>query len=302
MATTAPTTVRETGTSAPAGTAAPGVSRVPFTMWQRVTAVVVLALGVVLFWPTVAWLFDRWTISVWQHAHGLLIPPVVGYFVYNELKPLARLPASSSAWGFAFLVPALALHALDAGMHTQLLSAVALLMALPGLSLLFLGVERTRAIAFPLAFLAFALPIPLAFTEQIHWQLRQVATFGTANAMPWLGVPVFVEGTTIHTAAGLLEVADACSGFSTLYASIAVACLVAYSSPTPKRRALVLLSAVPLAIFANLLRVIGLVLLVVWWGPEMLETFLHPLSGMLTFALALPVIFWLGGSPEADDR
>jgi exosortase len=297
--TTMPAAVRGEGVGhgvAPAP--APGAEVQRFTAWQRVVAAVVVAQLVLLYWPTVSWLFDRWTISVWQHAHGLFIPPIVGYFVYKELKPLAHLPPGSSAWGFVLLVPALALHALDAGMHTQLLSAGALLLALPGLSLLFLGVPRTRAIAFPLAFLAFALPIPLAFTEQIHWQLRQVATFGTATVVPWLGIPVFVEGTTIHTATGALQVADACSGFSTLYASIAVACLVAYSATSPRRRALVLMSAVPLAIGANLLRVIGLVLLVVWYGAEMLDTFLHPLSGMLTFALALPVIFWLGGSPD----
>jgi len=34
---------------------------------------------------------------------------------------------------------------------------------------------------------------------------------------------------------------------------------------------------------------------------EVLETFLHPLSGMMTFALALPVIFWLGGDPRVPD-
>ena len=65
---------------------------------------------------------------------------------------------------------------------------------------------------------------------------------------------------------------------------------------------LVLLSAAPLAIGANLLRVLGLVLLVVWKGPAILDTFLHPLSGMLTFALALPVIFWLGAESKGAGR
>lgn len=264
--------------------------------WQRLGLVLLVTELALLFGPTLLWLYDRWTTSVWQDAHGLLIAPVVGYFAYQELKPFAGRPVSSSAWGFAFLVPALTLHALDAGMHTQLLSAAALILSLPGLSLLLLGVERTRAIAFPLAFLAFSLPIPLAFTEQIHWQLRQVATAATAAIVPWLGVPVFVEGTTLHLANGVVQVADACSGFSTLYAAAAVACLTAYATPSRWRRALVLLSAVPLAIGANLLRVISLVLLVEWKGPEILDTVLHPLSGLLTFALALPIIFWLGKS------
>src|SRR5688500_9575097 len=174
--------------------------------WKRIAGYLLTGELLFLYAPTLLWLFDRWTLSVWQHAHGLLIPPVVGYFVYQELRPLRHLPRMSSAWGFAFVVPALFLHALDAGMHTQLLSAVALLLALPGLSLLLLGPVRTRAIAFPLVFLAFALPLPLAFTEQVHWQLRQIATAGTAAAIPWFGVPVFVEGTTLHMPNGVVEV------------------------------------------------------------------------------------------------
>jgi exosortase len=289
------------GTVPPTAATAETAVQAPST-WRRLALVVLTVECLVLFAPTVAWLFDRWTLSVWQHAHGLLIPPVVGYFVYQELKPLAGLPRTSSAWGFLFLVPALVLHALDAGMHTQLLSAAALLLALPGFSLLLLGPARTRAIAFPLAFLAFALPIPLAFTEQIHWQLRQIATAGTAFAVPLFGIPVFAEGTTLHMANGALQVADACSGFSTLYAAIAVAALTAYSTTSRTRRLVVLLSAAPLAIAANLLRVIVLVLLVVWQGEAILETIVHPLSGMATFALALPIIFWLGGDPKGAAR
>ena len=53
---------------------------------------------------------------------------------------------------------------------------------------------------------------------------------------------------------------------------------------------------------ANLLRVVALVLLVVWRGDAILETFVHPLSGMLTFALALPIIFWLGGESKPRAR
>ena len=263
--------------------------------WEPL-ALALLALEVVILYaPTVAWLFDRWTISVWQNAHGLLIPPVSAYFAYHALKPLAGLPRSSSLWGLAFLIPALALHALDAGMHTQLLSAAALILALPGFSLLLLGVERTRAIAFPLAFLLFSLPIPLQFTEQIHWALRKLVTATTATMLPAFGIRVFTEGTTLHMPNSSLEIADACSGFSTLYAAMAVAFLTASFARTMGRRLIVLIAAAPLAIAANLLRVLLLVVLVEWQGEWILDTFIHPLSGMMTFALALPIIFWLGG-------
>jgi exosortase len=270
------------------------------SLLSRVSIWLLAILLVALYAPTLGWLWERWTLSVWHNAHGLLIPPIVAYFVYQELKERPHLPVSSSAWGFLFLIPAMVLQALDAGMHTELLSAVSLVLALPGLALLLIGPERTRAIAFPLAFLAFALPIPLGLTENIHLALRHMVTAGTAAVVPQLGIPVFVEGTTLHMATGSLQVADACSGFSTLYAAMAVAFLTAYSTPSSSRRTLVLLSAAPLAIAANLLRVVILVVLTVLYGSEILETWIHPASGMMTFALSLPIIFWLGGQNTAS--
>jgi exosortase len=274
----------------------------PATRSMRIVLALAAVELAILFAPTVQWLYERWTMSVWHNAHGMFVPPVVGYLIYEELRRTPAASRSSSAWGFAFLVPALLLHALDAGMHTQLLSAIALVLTLPGLALLLLGAERTRSIAFPLAFMLFALPIPLGFTEQIHLALRHVTTAASANLLPLLGIWVFPEDTTLHVANGSLNVTDACSGFSTLYAAVALAFLVAYSAPTTRHRIVVLLSAVPLAIAANVLRVIVLVALALWQGFGVLDTFIHPLSGLLTFALALPAVFWLGATPRIGGR
>jgi len=295
-------TATNTATKVPAIPVDASAPAVEWSRWSRVVAALVAVELIALFAPTLIWLWGRWTLSVWHNAHGLLILPVVAYFVRAELIALRHLPRSSSAWGFAILLPALALHALDAGMHTELLSAAAIVLALPGLSLLTLGVARTRAILVPLLFLALALPIPLSFTETIHLQLRHLATAGTAFIVPKLGIPVFVDGTTLHMARGALEVADACSGFSTLYAAMAVATLTAYQSTSTRRRVLVMLGAAPVAIASNILRVIVLVLLVVWRGPAILDTFVHSLSGIMTFALSLPIIFWLGGDARPAAR
>lgn len=255
-------------------------------------AVVALEL-VALYAPTVRWLVDRWTMSVWHNAHGMLIPFAVAYFAWQELRPLRHLPRRGNAWGALFLLPALAMHVLDTGMHTQILSAASIVVALPGLSLIFLGTARTKAIGFPLLFMLFMLPLPLAFTERIHLLLREIATVATAWLIPLLGITVYTEGTTLHLREGILQVSDACSGFSTLYASCAVAALAAYSCNNWRGRVLALASAVPLAIAANIIRIVLLVLAVRWMGMESLDTWIHPASGMLTFMLALPAILWL---------
>ncbi|MEO6212066.1 MAG: exosortase/archaeosortase family protein [Vicinamibacterales bacterium] len=263
--------------------------------WRRPFLLLIGIELVVLFGPTVSWLVDRWTMSVWQNAHGMFVPPFVAWLAWHELKDRSDLPRQGSGWGFALLAPALALHAIDAGMHTQLLSAFAMFLAIPGIALLLLGGARTRLIALPLAFLLFAMPIPLAFTESLQLVLRHFVSTTIAALLPVLGVSVFLEGTALQMTNGIVQIADACSGWSTLYAALTVACLVAYMAPSGRRRALVLVAAVPVAIVANLLRVLALTLMVAWGQAWLLDTFVHPLSGMMTFALALPVIFWLGG-------
>ena len=180
-------------------------------------------------------------------------------------------------------------------MQTQLLSAVSFVLLLPGLSLLFLGAARTRRIAFPLLFVALMLPIPLAVTERLHLVLRQIAAHACEVLVPMLGIPVMRVETTLHTPNASLLVADACSGFSTLYAAGAVALLTMYLSASNVRRALVGILFAPIAIVVNVVRVALLVVLVYWQGTDVLATSLHELSGIVTFLIALPVIFWIGG-------
>jgi exosortase len=257
---------------------------------------VVVQLGI-LYAPTCLWLWDRWTMSVWQNGHGILVTGLVFYLIWGELQKLKSLPISSNPWGFAILIPALLIHMLDTGVHSQLLSGIALFLSLPGLALLFLGAKRTKAILFPLSILFLTLPIPLVFTESIHLALRHIATKSVAWLLNLLGVPVFSTGTLLEVEGGSLMVADACSGFATLYAAITIAILTAYFCNSTRRRIVLLLIAAPLAIGVNIMRVLLLTLLVNWFGLDVLATSAHELSGLLTFVIALPIIFYLGQNP-----
>lgn len=270
------------------------VSRQTALLWLT------FVLLILVFAPTILWLIERWTLSVWHNGHGILVALLVIYLVWGELNKRKDLPPSSNPWGFMLLIPALAAHMLDTGMHTQLLSAAALFLSLPGLALLFLGSERTKAILFPLATLFLTLPIPLVFTESIHMMLRIIATKSVAWLLKAFGVPVYSHGTVLHVENGILQVADACSGFSTLYAAITIAILTAYFCDNIKRRILLLLIAAPLAIAVNIARVLVLTLLVNWFGLDVLKTSAHEISGLMTFMIALPIIFMLGQNPPAE--
>ena len=87
-----------------------------------------------------------WTRSIWDNGHGVFIPFIVAWLVYEQLKDEAPAGPESSIWGFVFLIPGLGMLVLDTAIHTRLMAAAGLVVCLPGLSLLLLGARRTRAL------------------------------------------------------------------------------------------------------------------------------------------------------------
>lgn len=241
--------------------------------------------------PTLAFLWDKWTRNIWYNGHGLLMPMILVFLGADALKRRGVSYEEPSPWGFAFLVPALALIAIDSAIHTQLLSAFALLVALPGLSLLLLGPQRTRALVFPFFLSFFILPIPGAFLARLHLLLREITAAGTERVVQMLGFSAYGEGTFLYLPHGTLSVVEECSGFSALYAGITIALVLAYMSRSNVRRAVILLAAVPLALACNVLRVVTLTILAEVYGYHLLDTSLHVLSGYASFVLTLGVLF-----------
>jgi len=266
------------------------------------------ALLLLLYAPTLVWLVERWSMGVWYHVHGFVVFPIAGWLTWRTLKADAGGPPVPSAWGFAFLIPALLLQVVDAMLGFQILSAISLVLIMPGLSLLLLGRERTRAIWFPLLFLGFALPIPLMVARQIHMVLRHVAATGTGTILDLMGYDVLRQGTSLRVGPEAIEIADACSGFSTLTALFMVGLLLPYLAKARWWRGGLLLALVfPIAALANIVRCTILVMLVAAFGTEILQTAIHPISGVATFVLALVLLtqaekLLFGKRPAAEAR
>ena len=104
-----------------------------------------------------------------------------------------------------------------------------------------------------------------------------------------------LEGTLLHLPRNSLLVADACSGFSTLYAAVTTALILAHWSQSKAKRFVVILSAIILSVICNVARVTALTLLIHHTGVELLKTPLHEISGLATFIVTLALLFAIGG-------
>ena len=253
--------------------------------------VIAALVGIVaVFFPTFQWLYDHWTGSVWTNDHGIFIPPLVAYMIWRTLKADPRPErAESSMLGLVWIGLGLALAVIDVAVETRYLSVLGFLIVLPGLSLVTLGARRTRALTVPLAVSWLMMPIPRTFASDLY--LRDVTAQGVEPIIRALGYTVLRDGTVLEMASGVFIVSNACSGFATMYASIAVALILSAFANRHRDRAILLLSAIPLALAANTLRVVLLVLLTTWWGQWVIDSKLHEGSGVVTFVLVLVILF-----------
>jgi len=251
--------------------------------------------AVLVFAPTIRWLWQRWTISVWENIHGMFIPFIVAYLIAKELGKDRIEDAEQSPWGFLFLMVGLGLVVLDSAIRTQLLSAFGMLVCLPGLSLLLLGSRRTQALAFVWVLSFFMLPIPAAFIDWLNLLLRRVTAAGAEQLMPLFDVPVGRLNTTLVLPTGPFFITDACSGFSILYASFTLALILAYVHPSWPRRVITLVAVFPITMALNILRVAFLVVMVQHWGVGFMDTPMHPASGFVAGGAAIVLVAVLGG-------
>ena len=170
---------------------------------------------------------------------------------------------------------------------TQFAMTALLVLAVPAV----LGLQITKVILFPLAFLFFAVP----FGEFLLPQLMSWTADFTVNALRASGIPVFREGMHFVIPNGNWSVVEACSGVRYLIASFMVGTLFAYLNYRSTRRRLIF-AAVALAvpIVANWVRAYLIVLLGYLSGNRLAVGVDHLIYGWLFFGLVIGVMFTIG--------
>ena len=278
----------------------PGVEARP-AFSVPVASAIGLALWAALFAPTWYWLYQQWTGSLWSNQHGIFVPFAVAYLAHQTLRddPDGERE-ESSPWGYVWLVLGAIAALLDAGVQSGYLGTVGLLVSLPGVSLLMLGRRRTRALAVPFAIALLMLPFPRTLATEM--QLREVTAIGAEWILHSFGVTALREATVLHLPGRTFVVSDACSGFSTLYAGVAVAFIMAAASSSHSRRLALVAAAPLLAVVANTIRVLLLIVLTQRFGTWVIDSWFHPATGVATFLIVISGLWLVGGrfAPRAS--
>lgn len=225
-----------------------------------------------------------------QGAHGPLVAGIGLWLLYRALpqalERAARPPDSRVAAAFALILPAYLVTRIGGIIELEgYLMYAGLLAVLYAL----IGGRAMRLLWFPLLFLALAFPPPDTLVALVTQPLKLAVSHGAVGLLGLAGYPIGGEGVHIYIGTYELLVAEACSGLNSLISLTALAMLYVYLRHRAGPAGVLLFAAlsVPVAVLANLVRVLVLVLLTYHAGEAVGQGFLHLFAGLTTFVAAL---------------
>lgn len=253
-------------------------------------------LVAVAYWPTLQWLVNKWVHNP-MYSHGFLIPPLSVFLLWSSRTRIATAEKSGGKGGLLLVSAAIVIQVISAVTDVKTVNAYSFILLISAVTYFAWGRAVAGITLFPTAFLFFMIPLYDAVTDFVSLHLKLIV----ARLTEWLldttqVLAVVREGVMLHLPSGSLEVADPCSGIRSLVALSAMAALLAYLHQGKLwERLAIVLAAAPIAVAANLLRVVILCQVVEAWGAGAVETrSVHMSTGLLVYIVALGGLVSIG--------
>lgn len=242
-----------------------------------------------LYLPTYAELAQ----TIWatdEQGHGPIILAVSMWLLYRRRHDIASAPASPMpVRGWTIFVFAMLLFAFGSSQQIIMFQTGSQILVLGSLLLIFRGQAALRAAFFPLFFLIFMIPLPEALVAAVTAPLKSAVSAVASNLLYYMGYPVGRSGVIMTVGPYQLLVADACAGLNSMFTLEALGLLylnlMGYTSL--QRNAALALLLIPIAFFANIVRVMILVLVTYHFGDAAGQGFVHGFAGMVLFVVGL---------------
>ncbi|MHC4986451.1 MAG: exosortase/archaeosortase family protein [Planctomycetota bacterium] len=251
-------------------------------------------------WRQFTFLWDDWQMPNW--SHGYLIPLFSLFLVYSRFGEIISVRRRTCWWGLPFVLGAAGLHVVGYWLRNPWSCQVTMVLLAAALVLFLAGWRMFRVVWLPILYLVFALPIPDMLYERVSLPLQNFAAANSTVLLSLFGIGIenqqsLLLVTTVTGEIETLRVAEACSGMRLLMAFLALSVAMAYLTDRPIWQRVILVGmGVPVAVFANVLRV-GITTVMFYLDKaELGQDFMHEFTGLLMLipaALALWLAAWL---------
>jgi exosortase len=231
----------------------------------------------------------RWIYSAWNgetdYEHGKLFPFVIAGLIFYRLKDLKAVANEGSYWGLISVFIGVAFYIISFRTLQPRIAMGGLPFILWGGAWYLWGWQVAKILTFPLFFSWLAIPLPGFQQATTHLQLLATSLAHHGSAL--CGVQTYVEGTKVLPMRGNwqpLDIAAGCSGIRSLMALLMISAIWAYIAKIALWKKVVLfLSAFPLAIIGNALRVTSIFVIAEYGNAEWARGTWHDWSGLLLF-------------------
>lgn len=247
------------------------------------------------YWPVLWTVVDSWS-SDPDYSHGYLVIPISAWLLWVRR---AELPTASKQidWrALGLFAIAGAMRYVAGRLYLPQIDAWSIPIWIAAIVWMFHGFRRVAWAAPAIAFLWFATPLPDRTAEVVSLPLQQLAASLSASALQLLGQPAIANGTTILLGDEVLDVERACSGLRMFYGILALAsACVAALRPRLWKSIIILAATAPIAIVANVARIVVTGLLMQYISGETAAKFSHDFAGLAMIPLAaslLLLLYW----------
>jgi exosortase len=184
-------------------------------------------------------------------------------------QPFQPVPNNERWAGVGILIAGLAIRVVAVYMVANSIDRYSFIIALSGVFVLVGGWHALSWAGPAIGFLFFMYPLPYVLEQGVLWRLQTMASVASTFVLQTLGVAAFRQGNLINIAGQPLFVADACSGLRmvTIFSALAVAMVFLIERPWWDKF-VIILSAIPIALIVNIIRITVTGLLYIAVGPE----------------------------------
>ena len=265
------------------------------TIWRLAPLAALLAAALALYLPIyLAFAEGPWRQD--ENSHALIIMAIAigsaGIRLSTEKFSLTPTRSEQAA-GFALIVFGLLLIVAGNAGETVLFLSASQSFVATGVVVALLGAAGARRLWFALALTLYLIIWPGWAVDALTAPLKVMVSQIVADSLYAFGLPVAHAGAVISAGPYQLLVAAACSGLNSLIALTAVGAVYLYAAKHSDWRinAAVLSALIPIAIAANILRVMALTLITYYLGYDAGQGFMHDGAGLVMFAAALGLVF-----------
>ncbi len=263
----------------------------------------VIPAVVILYGHALATLVERW-LHEEQYNFALLLPLIAAWY-FRRIRPSLQ-PTSTPPLALVIGLLLLSMLLEVAGLASSIfyLQHLSFLLLPFAFAVHHYGLGNLRRLLPVFLFLFLSIPLPYVLEAALTWRLQGLSAAIGSRLIEAFGIPVFLDGNILELSHHRLQVAEACSGLNYLYPLIGLGVVIAVFSPHKPRWAqwLIVVSAVPIAILMNGLRIGAAGILVTHFGKAAEAGFQHLFQGWVVFLLSLGLMLllmhWLPERPR----